>query len=550
MKKLLFILNILFFLQLPAQENMTTAQWQEDLRFLQNTVHKDYPFLFVKTTEEIFDSEVETLYKKIPNLENHEIIVGMARIIGLFKYGHMGVGFHQKPFEFHYLPLNLYQFNDGIHVQGVHKDYQKALGAKVLAINKVPIADALKRIYPVVSAENTQYFKAYGIHNLTIPEVLQAQGITDRLENSVELTLEKGGKTFKQQFTSLPKGEKVPSRYGYVFKDSNWLEARNQDHTPLYMEHLDKIYFFKYLPEEKAVYVRHSQIQNDPEEDTQSFYARLFDFIENNAIEKLILDVRLNGGGNSYLNKPVVKGIIETKKINKVGSLFVIIGRNTFSACQNLVNELDSFTNAIFVGEPTAENVNFYGDNRPVTLPNSKIPVYLSYAWWQKKPAWENADWLAPAIPVEMNFKEYASNQDPVLDAALAFSDIDFKPNPMRYITDLFLAGKMQELAQEVPKMVEDPRYTFFDFETELGKAGLHLAKSGRTEGVQAAIGILSFVTQLFPNSANSWKNLAQAYLKAGDTEKAIEFLEKTISLDLNGEIGKSAREMLQQIKI
>jgi len=54
---------------------MITTQWQEDLRYLQNTVHKDYSFLFVKTTKEIFDAEVETLYKNIPNLEGHEIIV-------------------------------------------------------------------------------------------------------------------------------------------------------------------------------------------------------------------------------------------------------------------------------------------------------------------------------------------------------------------------------------------------------------------------------------------------------------------------------------------
>ena len=48
--------------------------------------------------------------------------------------------------------------------------------------------------------------------------------------------------------------------------------------------------------------------------------------------------------------------------------MFVIIGRRTFSACQNLVNELDNYTNAIFIGEPTAENINFYGDTRPGSL--------------------------------------------------------------------------------------------------------------------------------------------------------------------------------------
>ncbi|TVZ26010.1 peptidase S41-like protein [Gillisia sp. Hel_I_86] len=549
MKNILLLFHILVFLQLPAQENLTTKQWQEDLRFLQTTVHKDYPFLFVKTTKEIFDTEVETLYKNIPDLEEHEVIVGISRIIALFEYGHSDIGFNQKPFEFHYLPINLYEFSDGVYLQGVHNNYSEAIGAKVIEINNIPIVEALERIRPAVNVENDQYFKAYGINYLRILEVLHAQGITDKLENSIELTLEKDGKLFTQSFKALPKGETVPTKYSHVWKDENWLEARNQSTTPLYLKNLDKIYFFEHLPQEKALYVRHSQIQDDPEEDISSFYARVFDFIENNDVEKLILDVRLNGGGNNFLNKDIITGIIETEKINKVGSFFVIIGRRTFSACQNLVNELDNYTNVIFVGEPTAENINFYGDARPVPLPNSKIPVYLSFAWWQDKPAWQNAEWIAPSIPVTMDFEEYTSNQDPVLDAALNFSGSDFKPDPMQYITDLYLAGKMQELAQEVPRMIQDPRYSFFNFEAELTKSGYFLLHSGRPEEVQGGIQIFLFITQVFPNSANSWKNLGEAYLKVGDKNQAVKFLEKAIVLDSDGEIGKSAKEMLKHIK-
>ncbi len=548
MKKILLIIHALLFLQISAQETLTTEQWQEDLRFLQNTIHKDYSFLFVKTTKEIFDTEVETLSKNIPNLEEHEIIVGMTKIIALFKYGHTGVNFNQKQIKFHSLPFNLYQFNDGVFIQGVHKDYEKTLGAKVLKINNVLISDALKKIYPVVNAENDQYFKAYGINNLIIPEVLHIQGITNKLENAVKLTLEKEGKIFTQSFTSLPKGESVPTKYGYVLEDENWIEARNQTVTPLYLKNLDKIYFFEYLPEQKAVYVRHSQIQDDPEEDTSTFYARVFDFIENNDVEKLVLDVRLNWGGNNYKNKPIITGIIESKKINKVGNLFVIIGRNTFSAAQNLVNELDNYTNSIFVGEPTAENINFWGDARPVILTNSKVSVNLSYAWWQDKPQWENADWLAPQIPVDMSYTEYASNKDLVLDAALTFSGSDFILNPLQYIIDLYMAGKIQEMVTEVPKMVQDPRYAFFDFETNLSKTGHLLLSSGRAQEVQAAIQVYTFVTQLFPNSPNTWKNLAEGYIKAGDNNKAIDLLEKTISMDSDGAIGESAKEMLNKI--
>ena len=321
MKKLIFLLLTCFVLQVTAQSTITKQQWQEDLRFLQSTVHNDYSFLFKKTTKEIFDAEVETLHKNIPTLEDHEVIVGLSRIVALFEYGHTDISFRQKPFEFHHLPFNLYQYNDGVYLQGVHIEYQKTIGARVIAINNVKIADALKAIAPAVNSENSQYFKAFGINYLRILEVLHAQGITKKLEDFVELTLEKDGKTFKQLFKSLEKGKRVPIKYSHVFQDENWLEARNQSNTPLYLKNIDKNYFYEYLPKEKTIYVRQSKVRDDREENIPAFYTRVFDFIENNDVEKLIIDVRLNGGGNNYKNKAVITRIIESKKINKVGSL-------------------------------------------------------------------------------------------------------------------------------------------------------------------------------------------------------------------------------------
>ena len=549
MKKLLFILQILFFVQLPAQETLTASQWREDLLFIQNTIHKDYSFLFVKTTKQDFDTEVETLYKNIPNLEDHEIIVGMMKIIASFKYGHTGINnIHQEQIGFHFLPFNLYEFNDGVFIQGVSKKYKNTLGARVVKINQVPIADALKKIYPVVNAENDQYFKAYGVNYLGVPEVLHTQRITDKLQKSVELTLEKDGKIFTQSFTSVSKEKSIPTKHGYTFEDENWLEARNQSTIPLYLKHLDRTYYSEYLAEEKAMYIRHSRIRDEAEENTKDFYARVFDFIEKNEVEKLVLDVRLNGGGNNYLNKPIITGLIETEKINKIGKLFVIIGRRTFSACQNLVNELDNYTNVIFAGEPTAENINFWGDNRPVKLPNSNINISLSYLWWQDKPALENAKWIAPSIPVSMSFDEYSNNQDPVLESVLTFNVQDFKPKPMDYITDLYVSGQAQKLAEELPKMIQDPRYAFCDFETELNKKGNLLLQSGRLPEVQASIQVFSTIIQLFPNSAITYKNLGEAYIVLKDTHKAKEALEKAISLDTNEKIGKAAKEMLLKI--
>ena len=524
---------------------LTAADWQSDLRFLQEKVHKDFSFLFKNTTAKDFDAAVDKLYNAIPSMKEHEVLAGFARIIASFKYGHTDIGWRESPIKFHVAPVNFYWFRDGVYAEGADKKYEKVIGAKLIKVEGMPVEQALVAIKPLVPSENDQYFKAYGMDHITIPEALHAQRISKELKQSVTYTFEKDGKTFEQTIAAVD-AFRFPRQYGFVKPGSEWISVRNQEATPNYLKNLEKIYYYEYLPESKTLYVRHSQIQDDREEAIPAFYKKVFDFIDKNDVEKLVLDVRLNGGGNNYKNKPIVTGIIESKKINKPGKLFVIIGRRTFSACQNLVNELSNYTNAVFVGEPTSENINFYGDNRRIELPKSKLPVFLSFAWWQDKPQWENAPWLAPQLAVEMSFDEYKTNKDPVLAACLNFSDKDLVLDPMGHLKELFMAGKLDQVEAEAKRMTADPMYQYVNFEQKFNQSGYDLMNSKQME---SAIFVFQLNTKLYPKSANTWDSLAEAYWKSGKTDKAIEYYNKAIELDPHGATGENSRNALNQIK-
>ncbi|HET6993423.1 MAG TPA: tetratricopeptide repeat protein [Chitinophagaceae bacterium] len=529
-----------------ASVQLTAADWQSDLKYLQQTVHKDYSFLFKKVTAGKFDEEVEKLNRQIPVLQDHERAAGMARIVSLFKYGHTSMGWRDVPaIKYHIVPLNLYWFTEGIFVEGADKKYENLVGAKLVKVEGKPVEEALAAVRPLVPAENDQYFKAFGLDYLTIPEALNAQGVCKQLKSTVSFTFQKDGKTIEQTINAVD-AFRFPRQYGFADVTKGWSSARDQSMTPLYVKNLEKIYYYEYLPESKTMYVRHSQIQDEPNENTAVFYKKVFDFIEKNDVERLVLDVRLNGGGNNYKNKPVVTGIIECKKINQPGKLFVIIGRRTFSACQNLVNELQNYTNAVFVGEPTAENINFYGDNRRVELPKTKIPVFLSFAWWQDKPQWENDDWLAPQLAVDMSFEDYKANKDPALRAALEFTDKDLVLDPMRHLRELFTAGKFNEVESEAKRMVSDPRYRYVNFEQKINEAGYNLKNSKQME---PALYVFGLNTKLYPKSANAWDSFAEAHWKAGKSDKAIEYYNKAIELDPSGPTGDNARRMLELVK-
>ncbi len=529
MKKLLF--STLFFLGFFSwtQAQSTANDWQSDLRFLQTTVHSDYAFLLKKITRKDFDAQIEKLYQDIPTLQPHQILVGFSRIVATLQYGHTYVAFDNKTVKFHRLPVQFMQFSDGVYLQAVTRDYPKAVGAKVLKMGDMPIDAALKAIYPVVSAENSQFFKAYSADALRTPEILHAQRVLPNLTNKIKLTLEKEGKIFDQIFEAKETFE-TDEQYGFFKENKTWLDARNSDKTPLYLKDLNKMYFFEYLPDSKTVYVRHSQIEDDPSEDIPTFYARLFDFIEHNDVEKLVLDVRLNGGGNNYKNKAIVTSLIKSSKINQKGKFFVILGARTFSACQNLVNELHNYTNALFVGEPTGENINFYGDNRLIELPKTKVPVRLSFAWWQDKPEWDNDDWLAPNLPVDMSFDDYRSNRDPVLDAAVRFSDKNFVIDPMAHLFDLFQKGNIPMIETETLRFSKDSRYRYQNLEAKLTQAGGRLLEQNQ---LQSGLYVLDLVTRVYPQSAKAWTALAKGLEKANQPEKAV--LAQKKAADLGG---------------
>jgi hypothetical protein len=131
--------------------------------------------------------------------------------------------------------------------------------------------------------------------------------------------------------------------------------------------------------------------------------------------------MRWNNGGNTFLSRPLLYGLIKSDKVNKQGKLFVIIGRRTFSAAQNTSTFFERHTNAIFVGEPTGSSPNFVGEETPFTLPYSKITVNVSDLYWQSSWPQDYRTWIAPQIYAPPTFAAYHANRDPAMEAIMLY---------------------------------------------------------------------------------------------------------------------------------
>ena len=153
-----------------------------------------------------------------------------------------------------------------------------------------------------------------------------------------------------------------------------------------------------------------SDLERDP--------ARALAVADSGGAERFVLDLRLNGGGNGYWNRDIVRALVKSR-YDAPGRLLVITGRRTWSAAQMLIAALEDWTAVTFVGEPSASRGNHFGDSRRIVLPHSHITVRVSTLYWQLGDPRDDRPWIEPARPAALSLADYAAGRDPALEAAL-----------------------------------------------------------------------------------------------------------------------------------
>lgn len=138
--------------------------------------------------------------------------------------------------------------------------------------------------------------------------------------------------------------------------------------------------------------------------------------IASHDVGKLVIDMRWNNGGDTFLNEPLLQ-MLRSAGVNRQGHLFVIIGPRTFSAGLNAADYFQRDLNAIFVGEPTGGKPNAPGDETFFALPYSKISINFSSVYWESGWPQDARLSIAPDVYTPRTFAQYLKGDDPAMDA-------------------------------------------------------------------------------------------------------------------------------------
>jgi hypothetical protein len=490
---------------------LTADQWREDLRIMMDELQRRHHNLYHTTTAATLDSAAKALQAGIPALARHEIILGLARIVALVGDGHTNINpTRDAAIGFRTLPVALYLFRDGLYVRAAHRIHADLAGARVLRIGDATADEAYGRVRPYIARDNEMGAKFLAPQLLAIPEVLHATGLAPSAD-SVLFEVEIGGATRTVWLRPVGPADVTHADVDASWRrKTGWVDARDRaSGDPVWLRHDPEkvMWWFTMLPESRAVYAQINQIRNGPNETFADFTQRLLTTIDSAKADRLVIDLRLNRGGNGGLLRPLVQGILRRPNINDRGRLIVLLGRGTWSTAQFLLDDLQKYADLTLVGEPSGSRGNHYGDSRRITLPNSGITVRVATMYWQAWMPDDRRPWTAPEVAAELSSGEYVRNEDPVLAAALTFAP---RPRLSEEIRQAIAAGDTASARERFAAFRADSTHAYVDARASLDSAALHFLER---RDYDRAIAILELAVMEFPDVPKAYANLSAAYL-------------------------------------
>jgi peptidase S41-like protein len=395
----------------PSPTADRNAGWRSDLEALIPGMAAIHPNLTHSTSRADLDHAVADLIATIPDASDDELMTGVLRIVAMVSAkgcdAHTGAfvwGTGTYPVES--LPLRLWLFPSELRytleIVDALPPYQDLIGSTIdhLGEDQVEVVEEL--LDPLIPRDNDSTVRLLLPRYVLIPQVLRGLRVADDGPVTLGLTTPEGSsRAVDVQPIPMSAYNAWAGPYGLHLP---------ADPQVLYLSRIDDALWWQRLQDGETLFVQYNRMDRLPPGQINDLRAEL----RKPDVARVVLDLRHNYGGEvSEVDR--MMGLFDDPAVDRPDHLFVLTGRNTFSAASLLVARLDRDTEASIVGEPMGGCPTAYGNSRDLTLPFSGIAVSVATMLEVGVSPDDTRPTIAPDVPSSLTADDWAHGSDPAL---------------------------------------------------------------------------------------------------------------------------------------
>ncbi len=385
--------------------------WQADLALIVPGIERIHPDPWRGTPRAEVEAAVADLSARAGGLSDDELLVGVSRIAAMISTnacdGHTGLfmwGTGSYPLES--LPLRLWLFGDDLVIVDALPPHQDLIGATIGSIEGTPIADVRALLDPIIPRDNEQTVRLLTPRYLLIPDVLRGIGLSNDASVRFRFT-DRAGAVREVDLAGIPMEDynNWAGPYGLhlpVDPDVRWLSKIDDD------------LWWEVLPDGETLYVQYNRVEHI----TPATLESLRDAVTDPELARVVLDIRHNFGGEVPVLDEI-EPVFDDPAVDQPGKLFVLVGRNTWSAGSMLLARLEAHTDAVLVGEPMAGCPTFYGDVVELPLPHSGLTLLVTEMLEVGVDPNDTRSNIELDAIAELTKEEWESGSDPALELVI-----------------------------------------------------------------------------------------------------------------------------------
>jgi hypothetical protein len=344
---------------LPAPPQPAASEGErllQDAEYALEVLGARHPELFHAEARERFEAELEPLRAAPAALERDDVFFALMRLVAHARDAHTRLASWSEIEDLR-LPIALEPWTDGLWIAAVGEAAQELFGQRVVTLAGRTPQELAAALRPLVPHEN-DLLLVFGVAALaTLPRALQHVGLIEELA-PVSLELEdRAGRRSTVELAPVPAAELG----SWLFLAPPGWEAplsRRSPYEPWWWCPLDG----------STLYLQYNQcVVRDPPFGATA--AELLARIDQGGVERLLIDLRWNGGGDSRVLRPLLTGL--GRRDFRGERVLVAIGAHTFSSGMLNAYQLQRDLGALLVGEPTSQKPDGFGEVRSVVLPNT-----------------------------------------------------------------------------------------------------------------------------------------------------------------------------------